>query len=252
MKNRAFTLVELLVVIAIIAILAGLLLPATATVRTLAKQMTCLNRIKQIALGIEGYRSDNEGVYPFSTNSDQNDANRPLTLKTQPYPPYAYDPYWGPSLGALPYLWSAVMNYGILPPAPNGAMPSDWRCPARQTTRTQRTSESDPYMIFNNSSWGSSFNWNYPNTFQWKAGFTDAAPGAVPTKGYSRARLVFDFVIPSWSKRDFMHANGTINVLYADLHGVKEPFETWSALNSNLDDTLGERNNAWWIDGWKQ
>ena len=62
--HRGFTLIGLLVVIAIIAILAAILFPVFARTQAKAKQVSCLNNVKQLALSTKMYASDYDHVYP--------------------------------------------------------------------------------------------------------------------------------------------------------------------------------------------
>lgn len=62
--KKAFTLIELLAVITIIALLASMLLPVIQTVRDLAKQSVCANKLRGIGVMYETYANDKEGIYP--------------------------------------------------------------------------------------------------------------------------------------------------------------------------------------------
>lgn len=68
MIRKGFTLIELLVVIAIIAILAAILFPVFARARATAVRTTCLNNIKQIALGALMYVQDYDEQMPMGIN----------------------------------------------------------------------------------------------------------------------------------------------------------------------------------------
>jgi len=70
-RFAAFTLIELLVVIAIIAILAALLLPGLARAKAEAKQTSCINNLRQVALANAMYVVDNR-VYPGDYSANYN------------------------------------------------------------------------------------------------------------------------------------------------------------------------------------
>ncbi len=62
--KKNFTLIELLVVIAIIAILASMLLPALASARESARQVRCVNNLKNYGAIWILYTDDNDGWLP--------------------------------------------------------------------------------------------------------------------------------------------------------------------------------------------
>ena len=64
-RKSGFTLIELLVVIAIIAILAAILFPVFARAREKARQTSCLNNTKELALAAIMYAQDYDEWHPY-------------------------------------------------------------------------------------------------------------------------------------------------------------------------------------------
>ncbi len=87
--GRKFTLVELLVVITIISVLAALLLPALSRAQEMARLTYCKNNLRQLAIAVENYLNDSEGMY-FPKNGSRFNClgkagvDRPLTPDRRP------------------------------------------------------------------------------------------------------------------------------------------------------------------------
>lgn len=62
-SRTAFSLIELMVVVGIVAILAGVLMPVIASMRTTAKQIVCVNNLRQLYLANSVYADDHDGRY---------------------------------------------------------------------------------------------------------------------------------------------------------------------------------------------
>jgi prepilin-type N-terminal cleavage/methylation domain-containing protein/prepilin-type processing-associated H-X9-DG protein len=114
---KAFTLMELLVVIAIIGILAALLLPTFASSIHRARQIQCLNNVRQLGLGLQEFIGENH-KYPlyadakFTTNGIPYDFNTWIeTLGNQlGYDHHTDTNYWNRGIWLCP----AVKSMGIL------------------------------------------------------------------------------------------------------------------------------------------
>ena len=82
-KTRAFTLIELLVVIAIIAILAAILFPVFAQVRSKARDTATLSNLKQVSLASMQYTQDYDNR--LSAHQDPDNPWRSWAIHFQPY-----------------------------------------------------------------------------------------------------------------------------------------------------------------------
>jgi len=110
--RRGFTLVELLVVIAIIGTLVGLLLPAVTSARAAARNMACVNNMKQLALGLLTHESAMRGFPPLAVSTDDMNANS----TRKPYgSDVVYSGFYGWGSIVLPFIEESPMYNALNP-----------------------------------------------------------------------------------------------------------------------------------------
>jgi len=73
-KVRKFTLIELLVVVAIIGILMSILMPSLGKARESARNVICVNNLKQLYIGFMVY-ADGNNDYFLQQSSSQDDTS---------------------------------------------------------------------------------------------------------------------------------------------------------------------------------
>ena len=83
--KKKFTLIELLIVISIIAILAALLLPALNKAREKAREISCVNNLKQVMLSEQFYASDYNDQMPLIVTGQWGILYWPEILSTNRY-----------------------------------------------------------------------------------------------------------------------------------------------------------------------
>ncbi|MFP4058095.1 MAG: prepilin-type N-terminal cleavage/methylation domain-containing protein [Candidatus Brocadiia bacterium] len=63
-RSRGFTLIELIIVVGVVGLLAGLLLPALASVRQVAHATTCRNNLSALGGALSLYMGEHRGFIP--------------------------------------------------------------------------------------------------------------------------------------------------------------------------------------------
>ncbi len=111
--RKGFTLIELLVVIAIISILMAMLLPALKKARDMAKQISCLNNLKNIGSACTFYQMDYNGWMP-------SDIWQPGGSETR----------WFEWCSYLPWLGYVKSKSGLLSSVKWNGVRCDYACPA--------------------------------------------------------------------------------------------------------------------------
>ncbi len=115
-RKRGFTLVELLVVIAIIGVLVGLLLPAVQASRESARQVQCLNRLKQLSTAmINLTTSSHHAAFPGYVESLRLDQPAPPSLVPHFSNTTKYDIQISWAAKLLPYLEQSSLWDQLLP-----------------------------------------------------------------------------------------------------------------------------------------
>jgi prepilin-type N-terminal cleavage/methylation domain-containing protein/prepilin-type processing-associated H-X9-DG protein len=194
---KGFTLIELLVVIAIIAILAAVLLPVLASARERAARANCVNNLRQDAVAVSLYASDNSDFMPPLKYRDANFADYVyqmmiLNAPNTPPPPFASNggPY---NLGILWY--DNLIGAGQTAYCPSDTSPTD----------------NHSFQYYNNSkSWPAGNNNPSDGNPTWvRAGYSYCPSSKTTTlttvDGFGRQQ------VPAW----------------ADYTTSPEPFKTW-------------------------
>ena len=195
-KTRAhsikFTLIELLVVIAIISILMAMLLPALKKARDMAKQICCLNNLKNLGSACTFYSLDYGGWLPASV-----------------WQPGDWTTRWFEWDWSLPQLGYVKAKSGYIGSVKQGGVRCDYACPAVQLSDVDSRFTSFGQTIAMNHYIGYHPHLKGPS-------FLRPSRLSYLADGYNEFFYQVD-VLPAIDRLRFWHL-GTCNVLYIDMH----------------------------------
>ena len=196
---KEFTLIELLVVIAIIAILAGMLLPALSAARGTAKQISCINNLKQLGTAFGLYETDFGYFAPRYW---------PLSGTPRNF-------YWGSGLVSLGYLTSPNNYIGTYPP---GGSRDPLACPAINQTDSRYDAEycTLGYNGFMNPS----------DNLGMLKGPNFKMPSRLFVIADSYGKNISSYDMQQINSRmEFRHSKSSVNLLYVDYHAeLRSPY----------------------------